>query len=291
MPEIKITDLPLATSVASTDLCVVVADPSTTPTTKKTLASTLPVSTAVQNALNLKANLAAAAFTSSPTSNTGSVDSSTTQIATQAFVIGQAGTATPVVDSGIGLAGSSSRYSRQDHVHPTDSSRAPTANPIFTGLVTTAGQIKFPSTPNLSSDVNTLDDYEEGIWTPLFSSSSSPPSVSYNTTRYGIYVKIGKTVFISGTVSLISASGGSGNLLISGLPYTAASDTTGGLGSLALGLRSGWTTTTPGTAYVQNATTLIILYNESASAAITTANLGFSSYIQFNGFYITTATT
>lgn len=52
MSEIKITDLPLASSVASTDLVLVVANPSGAATTKKTLASTLPVSTATQTALN-----------------------------------------------------------------------------------------------------------------------------------------------------------------------------------------------------------------------------------------------
>lgn len=219
MADLKITDLSLAASVASTDLVVVVADPSGTPTTKKSPTSLLPVSTAMQTALNLKANL---------------------------------------------------------------------ASPTFTGIVTTAGQIVFPSTVNLSSGANTLDDYEEGTWTPSFS-ASSPPSVSFAASRYGVYVKIGKTVFISGTASLISTSGGSGNLQITGLPFTAASDTTGGHGALALGLRSGWTTTTPETAYVQASASYIQLYNDTASAAITAANLSNSSLIQFSGFYITTS--
>jgi len=41
------------------------------------------------------------------------------------------------------------------------------ASPIITGTMNLAGgQIKFPATQNSSADANTLDDYEEGTWTP-----------------------------------------------------------------------------------------------------------------------------
>ena len=159
---------------------------------------------------------------------------------------------------------------------------------LFNSVTLSSGQIVFPSTANLSSGANTLDDYEEGTWTATFT-ASSPPSVSYDSAvRYGIYIKIGKTVFISGTVALTAASGGSGNLQISGLPFNAASGTTGGYGSLAVGYRTGWTTTTPGTAYVQAGGNYIQLLNEAMTIQITTANLSATSYIMFSGFYITT---
>lgn len=51
-----------------------------------------------------------------------------------------AGTATPVVD-GTAAAGMSTLFSRQDHVHPTDTSRAPLASPAFTGNVSATGGI------------------------------------------------------------------------------------------------------------------------------------------------------
>ena len=54
MPEVKITELALASSVASTDLVVVVADPFGTPITKKTFAYNLPVSTPTQTAFDRK---------------------------------------------------------------------------------------------------------------------------------------------------------------------------------------------------------------------------------------------
>jgi hypothetical protein len=70
-----------------------------------------------------------------PLAPTAAADTNTTQIATTAYVVGQAGSATPVVN-GTATVGTSLRYSRQDHIHPTDTSRAATASPTFTGQVT-----------------------------------------------------------------------------------------------------------------------------------------------------------
>jgi len=66
---------------------------------------------------------------------TEAVDTNNTELATTAFVVGQAGSATPIVD-GTAAVGTSLRYARQDHVHPTDTTRAPLASPTFTGTVT-----------------------------------------------------------------------------------------------------------------------------------------------------------
>lgn len=76
-----------------------------------------------------------------------------------------------------------------------------------------AGQIKFPATQNPSTDPNTLDDYEEGSWTPGNShvTLSSP---------VGTYVKIGKqvTAWFSVTWPTTADSNGAD---ITGLPCTA----------------------------------------------------------------------
>ena len=74
-------------------------------------------------------------FTGTPISVTAAADTNTTQIATTAYVLGQAGSSTPIVN-GTAAVGTSLRYSRQDHVHGTDTSRAPLASPTFTGTVT-----------------------------------------------------------------------------------------------------------------------------------------------------------
>ena len=114
--------------------------------------SAKPVSTATQTALDLKANLASPTLTGTPISTTPIADTNTTQIATTAYVVGQASSTTPVMN-GSAAVGTSLKYARADHVHATDTSRAPLASPTFTGTV--AGITK--SMVGLGSVDNTAD--------------------------------------------------------------------------------------------------------------------------------------
>ena len=66
---------------------------------------------------------------------TQAADTNTTAAASTAFVLGQGFTGTPNMD-GTAAAGSSTRWARGDHVHPSDTSRAPLASPAFTGTPT-----------------------------------------------------------------------------------------------------------------------------------------------------------
>lgn len=77
-----------------------------------------------------------------------------------------------------------------------------------------AGQIKFPATQNPSVDVNTLDDYEEGVWTPSIGGTAT------YTLRVGTYTKVGRlvTIFCDMTINVIGT--GSATTL-SGLPFTS----------------------------------------------------------------------
>lgn len=79
--------------------------------------------TNLQSSLDLKAALASPTFTGTPAAPTATADTNTTQLATTAFVVGQASSTTPVVD-GTAAVGTSLKYARADHVHPTDTSRA-----------------------------------------------------------------------------------------------------------------------------------------------------------------------
>ena len=76
----------------------------------------------------------------------------------------------------------------------------------------------FPATQVPSSDPNTLDDYEEGTWTP-----SVGGSATYNY-QLGGYIKVGKLVYIIGDMNILVIGTGSTNTL-SGLPF--AVDTNG----------------------------------------------------------------
>jgi len=77
----------------------------------------------------------AATLSGGGTTTTAATDNNSTAIASTAFVVGQASATAPLI-AGTAAVGTSLRYARQDHVHPTDTTRAPLANPTFTGTVT-----------------------------------------------------------------------------------------------------------------------------------------------------------
>ena len=85
------------------------------------------------------ARLASPVFSGTPSLPTGTTGvtqtagTNNTSLATTAFVIGQAASVAPLVD-GTAAVGTSLLYARQDHVHPTDTTRAPLASPSFTGV-------------------------------------------------------------------------------------------------------------------------------------------------------------
>ena len=95
------------------------------------------VTSSIQDQLGAKAPLSSPVFTGEPTAPTASADQTDTQVATTAFVIGQASSANPVADGTVAI-GTSKKYARADHVHPTDTTLAPKAAPTFTGKVTVA---------------------------------------------------------------------------------------------------------------------------------------------------------
>jgi hypothetical protein len=77
----------------------------------------------------------AATLSGGGTTTTSATDNNSTSIASTAFVLGQASATSPLVNGTVAV-GSSFRYARQDHVHPTDTTRAPLNSPTFTGSVT-----------------------------------------------------------------------------------------------------------------------------------------------------------
>jgi len=109
------------------------------------------------------------------------------------------------------------------------------ASPTFTGTSTFAGGvanaygfgvgtavpssgagISFPATINASSDANTLDDYEEGTWSPTVTSGSGSIT-SY--TAVGSYTKIGRTVTLYGNVQITNPGSAGGDLRMNSVPF------------------------------------------------------------------------
>jgi hypothetical protein len=117
-----------------------------------------------------RAPLASPALTGTPLSTTAAADTNTTQIATTAFVVGQAGSATPLVN-GTAAVGTSLRFARQDHVHGTDTTRAPLASPALTGT---------PTAPTATLGTNTTQ-----IATTAFVQSALPAAATVAEAKLG----------------------------------------------------------------------------------------------------------
>jgi hypothetical protein len=91
---------------------------------------------------------------------------------------------------------------------------------VVSGTTPSLNGITFPATQVASAGANTLDDYEEGTWTPSLTATGGSLSVTY-TSRDGTYTKIGNLVTVRFRMRVSSHSGGSGEYRIGGLPFTA----------------------------------------------------------------------
>jgi hypothetical protein len=76
--------------------------------------------------------------------------------------------------------------------------------------------ITFPATQVASADANTLDDYEEGSWTPVVGGNATYIS------QAGTYVKIGRFVYVDFLLR-INAIGTGSSTIMTGLPFVAGS--------------------------------------------------------------------
>lgn len=90
-----------------------------------------------------------------------------------------------------------------------------TATQLFGDQFAAVGQLKFPATQSGSSDANTLDDYEEGTFTPIDSSGAALSLTGSG----GSYVKIGRALFWWTGIAYPATADGTDSL-IGGFPYT-----------------------------------------------------------------------
>ena len=135
------------------------------------------------------------------------------------------------------------------------------------GPLQLSGGITFPATVVAATDVNTLDDYEEGTWTPT---QGSGLTVVGAFSSGGRYTKIGNIVylqgFIAGATSVAFSSGGT--QICAGLPFAAPSTNPLQVGN---GINSANTATASSFAY--------------GSAVLSSAALSASSQYHFSVFY------
>ena len=95
------------------------------------------------------------------------------------------------------------------------------------GALQLSGGITFPATQVAASDPNTLDDYEEGTWTPVISDGTNNATMDGQTTAR--YTKIGNQVTIHAFVITSALGSATGSVRITGLPFAASSVTYSGV--------------------------------------------------------------
>jgi hypothetical protein len=122
-----------------------------------------------------RAPLASPSLTGTPLSTTAAADTNTTQIATTAFVIGQASATAPVID-GTATVGTSLKYARADHVHPTDTSRAALASPTFTGTPLSTTAAVDTNTTQIATTAYVVGQGYAKLASPTFSGTPSLPT-------------------------------------------------------------------------------------------------------------------
>lgn len=147
-----------------------------------------------------------------------------------------------------------------------------------------AGQIQFPVTQNASSDANTLDDYEEGTWTPGVAFGGATTGITYSS-QTGLYTKIGRVVFLEGQIILTSKGSATGNATITGFPFTI--NGTAPSGSAIIGVNN-FTGLTAGITAILTAGTTTALcrhYGTTGTAQSTNTHFTNTSRFEISCFY------
>lgn len=140
---------------------------------------------------------------------------------------------------------------------------------VSTGTLTLGqGQIVFPATQVASAGANTLDDYEEGSWTPVLGGAGGTSGQTY-TNQLGRYVKVGKIVHVSFFITLSAKGTITGALQVQGLPF-AAGASVGATVALPyyVSLNTSWVSLG---AIVFGGTSALSVYGNTAAAATVTA--------------------
>lgn len=170
-------------------------------------------------------------FTSAPPSGTSNIYVYYTSPITQVIAPGQ-GTVdtTALVDSSVTTAKIANAAVTTAKLSSTTGTGAVAlaSLPTFTTTIGVGGAtasasgsgVSFPATQSASTDANTLDDYEEGTWTPTFASASGSLTAY---TSSGRYTKIGNQVIVFFSVRITTPGTASGQGVLSNLPFTSIS--------------------------------------------------------------------
>ena len=149
------------------------------------------------------------------------------------------------------------------------------------GATAGAGGLAFPATAVAVANANTLDDYEEGTFTPVIAFGGASVGVAYSE-QIGRYTKVGNKVSITIAITLAGKGSSAGALSTTGLPFTNATVNT------AAGVKMSNTTFTGQySSYVGASGTII--YLQHTTEAGTLANLADTNCTNISVFNFATS--
>ena len=195
---------------------------------------------------------------------------------------------------GVRFASSSTTgiYSSSDNTVRFAIAGAEGARVIAGGVYVTGGGVAFPATQVASADPNTLDDYEEGTWTPVLTFATPGNVVIVLSTAVGVYRKIGSQVFVTcdAVTSTFTHTTASGNFQITGLPFTSANtsgQTHHGACSIQGVTKAGYTSFTAALAANSSAAILVANGSGQNESAVTASDMptGGSVIVRFSLAY------
>lgn len=128
--------------------------------------------------------------------------------------------------------------------------------------------ITFPATQSASSDANTLDDYEEGTWTPTIAAGGGYTGVTYSI-QNGNYTKIGRLVNLTCYLQFSGSFNGS-TIQVASLPFQLNTASTGNSGTVGY-----WDVTTDSglSAWCGSSLDVIFYKIGSSTSAVSTGNV------------------
>ena len=98
----------------------------------------------------------------------------------------------------------------------------------------------FPATMVPSANVNALDEYKEGTWTPVLTFGGNAVGMTYST-QTGRYTRVGRLVVLECSIALSAKGSSVGGATITGIPFplavaggTGAIDTSTGFAGLTI---------------------------------------------------------
>jgi hypothetical protein len=169
---------------------------------------------------------------------------------------------------------------------------ATSTTPSFTTTIGVGGAtpaasgagITFPSTASASSDANTLDDYEEGTFTPSITFGGGNTGLTYSS-RNGRYTKIGNVVAFQVGIDIDSKGSSTGSMKVTGLPFSSPAVSYGDY-TCAVNLADFTGLTGAVMAKVDEGSSICSLVQSTSTgvAAVTAANAA-SGFFMFSGIY------